>query len=988
MPLTYQAIYLGKSTTALDPTEGNSNNEGYASLQYQTFGSAGSPLYANKVQITAGNYTGGSAANALETNNTVENATMTTTIGGTTQTLIYDGNAIYNITLTYADGTTAAVTGVIAQTTTGELFLLPEITGSTDGDTAKYEAKPIVSITTGLATTYNNVNLGADRTMTAYDDGFIDGTAGGDLIDANYIEPVTSGSDRVDNGDAATSSSGGSVTAISSNDDNIRAGDGNDTVLSGLGNDVVDAGTGNDSVLGGAGNDILSGSLGNDTLAGEAGADSLLGGEGDDSLIGGTENDTLLGEGGNDTLDGGNGDDVLQGGAGDDRITGGAGADVIDGGADSDQIAIGASDGVDTVSGGETGIDSDFLTFSGAGVNVLFIGDEAGSYAIGTSSGSFSGIEGILGSAFADQIDASASGSSVTVKGNDGNDSIIGGSGADLLEGNAGNDTVSGGVGADTLTGGSGVDRLDYGASDAAVMVNLVTGAASGGHATGDVIHTDFEEAIGSAYGDVLSAAGGQSGTSTGGYLLDGQGGDDSLFGGLQADTLLGGDGADRLEGGDGHDLLEGGSGDDTLSGGAGADSLQGGAGMDYADYSGSDAGVSINLSTGTASGGHAEGDVLQGGIDGITGSAHDDVLIGYDGHSTTPGDTWTNVFFGNGGNDLLSGLGGNDTLFGGADQDTLLGGQGDDALHGGDGHDWLEGGAGNDSLDGGTGNDTLLADQGMDSLSGGDDADTLVLGLNATGGTEVDGGNGGNDDDTLDLRAWGKANTEIVFDPSSRENGWVLLLDNAGNVTGSVQFTEIENIIPCFTPGSLILTDQGERPVERLVAGDRVLTRDSGWQEVRWVGRRDLTAANLAARPDFRPVLIRRGALGEGMPERDMLVSPQHRMLITGPRAEMLFGEHEVLVAAVHLLDLPGVVQMPVAPVSYIHLLCDRHEIIRADGAWTETFQPGDMSLRGMDTPQRREVLTLFPELAEGMPYPGARLTLKRHEARVLLSA
>ncbi len=1096
MPTTYQAIYLGKSNLVLDPTEGNSNNEGYRAFQNQTFGSVGSPLYGSKVSITVGNFAGGSAANALETNNSDENATMTTTIGGVSQTLIYDGNSIYNITLTYADGTTAAVTGVIAQTTTGELFLMPEITGSNDGDTARYEAKPIVSITTGQAVTYNNVNLGADRIVTAYDDGFIDGTTGNDLIDASYVEPITSGSDRVDNGDAALPAGAALVTSANSNDDKIRAGDGNDTVLSGLGADWVDAGLGNDSVLGGAGNDTLLGGLGNDTLLGEAGADSLSGGDGDDSLSGGADNDTLLG------------------GAGADLLAGGTGNDLIDGGADSDQIQIGASEGADTIAGGDTGIDSDFLSFSGAGVNVAFTGAEAGTYTIGSGTGSFTGIEGIWGSAFADTIDGGANQAAMTVKGYDGDDRIIGGTAADFLEGGAGADTVSGGLGndtvtggdgndlldggegadwvfgdagndtliggagddyltdsngddlhlagdgndtindnygndtidagagndrvnagegndlvdggsgddsllggigndtmvggagADTLSGGAGIDRLDYTASDAGILIDLVTGSASGGHATGDVISPDFEEALGSDHADLISAANGMSEATGGGYLLDGRGGDDTLIGGLGTDTLLGGDGADSLAGGDGNDSLVGGAGDDTLRGGAGADSLQGGAGMDYIDYSGSDAGVTINLETSQASGGHADGDVLQGGIDGIIGSDFADVLTGYNSQGTDPGDPWTNIFYGNGGNDLLSGMGGDDQLHGGADQDTLLGGLGNDSLYGDAGHDSLDGGAGDDSLDGGQGNDilaggngsdtltggdgddTLIADGGADTLVGGADADTLVLGAGATDGTVIDGSNGGYDQDTLDLRAWGKANTEIIFDPDNRENGEVRLLDAAGNVTGIVTFTDIENIIPCFTPGSLIVTACGERPVERLVPGDRVLTRDHGWQEVRWVGRRDLTAANLTVRPDLRPVLIRQGALGCGLPARDMLVSPQHRMLITGPRAEMLFGEHEVLVAAVHLLELPGVELTPAAPVSYIHLLCDRHEIIRADGAWTETFQPGDMSLRGMDAPQRREVLALFPELAQGMPYPGARLTLKRHEARVLLSA
>lgn len=183
MATTYYGIYLGTSTNQLDPTEGNSNNEGYTLFQNTTWGSAAAPLFSNKVQITAGNYTGGSDATALETNNSVENATLSTSIGGTAYTLVYDGTAIYNATLTYADGTTATVTAVLVQTTDGRLFLMPENTAVSDGDTARYEAKPITSITFGTATSYNNTNFGADRTLTGYDDGYVDGTAGNDLID-------------------------------------------------------------------------------------------------------------------------------------------------------------------------------------------------------------------------------------------------------------------------------------------------------------------------------------------------------------------------------------------------------------------------------------------------------------------------------------------------------------------------------------------------------------------------------------------------------------------------------------------------------------------------------------------------------------------------------------------------------------------------------------------------------------------------------------
>ena len=197
-------------------------------------------------------------------------------------------------------------------------------------------------------------------------------------------------------------------------------------------------------------------------------------------------------------------------------------------------------------------------------------------------------------------------------------------------------------------------------------------------------------------------------------------------------------------------------------------------------------------------------------------------------------------------------------------------------------------------------------------------------------------------------------------------------------------------DFVPCFTPGTLVATIRGERPVEDLRPGDRVITRDNGLQEIRWAGRRDLSARDLRAMPDLHPVLIRAGALSRGMPERDMLVSPNHRMLVASERAEIMFGEREVLVAAKHLTGLDGIDRAQVPSVTYIHLMFAHHQVILADGAWSESFQPGDYSLRGLGAAQRREILSLFPELASesgAEAYQAARLSLKSHEAALLVA-
>ncbi len=335
-------------------------------------------------------------------------------------------------------------------------------------------------------------------------------------------------------------------------------------------------------------------------------------------------------------------------------------------------------------------------------------------------------------------------------------------------------------------------------------------------------------------------------------------------------------------------------------------------------------------------------------------------------------------------GDDLVYGGAGNDGLYAGEGNDTVYGGTGNDYIVGDADVDQLFGGTGDDTIDGGTGNDTLTGGDGADIMGGADDRDTFYGGI----GDTIDGGEGGDDEDTLDLTGYDPALINIIYDAGNSENGTVQFLDGSGGVSGTLSFSNIEHVIPCFTPGSLILTDKGEVKVENLVEGDRVMTRDNGFQTIRWVGQRHLSRGDLAAQPKLNPVRIKAGALGGALPLRDMMVSPQHRMLMTGPRAEMFFGSREVLVAATHLVGESGIERVYPREVTYIHILCDQHEVIRADGAWTESFQPGDMTLSGMDQAQRDELLTLFPALAEAHTlYPAARMTLKAHEVRVLLN-
>lgn len=185
----------------------------------------------------------------------------------------------------------------------------------------------------------------------------------------------------------------------------------------------------------------------------------------------------------------------------------------------------------------------------------------------------------------------------------------------------------------------------------------------------------------------------------------------------------------------------------------------------------------------------------------------------------------------------------------------------------------------------------------------------------------------------------------------------------------------------PCFTPGTLIATPDGPRKIEEIGVGDLVTTMDHGAQPVRWAGRRRVSGMDR-----FAPVRIAEGVLGN---RRALLVSPQHRMLVSGWLAELVTGEGEVLAAAVHLVDMPGIDRLTMAEVDYLHLMFDRHEIVFAEGAPSESFHPGDVILES-DRALREEILAIFPELATTAArrrLRTARPVVKAREARLLVA-
>jgi len=661
-----------------------------------------------------------------------------------------------------------------------------------------------------------------------------------------------------------------------------------------------------------------------DIIVAGAGNDTVLAGEGDDDIYGEAGDDTLAGEAGTNVLYGGTGDDTFIGGDGADSFSGGAGQDNLD------YSDSGAAVNVNLTTGAMSGGDADNDTILG-GIDGV-IGSEHDDTLIGFDSEGTTPADTYTNELF-------GNGGEDHIEGRDGNDLLDGGADDDTILGGGGDDTIYGGSGNDTITDSDGSDTVYGGDGDDVIDT-------SGSDPQPDLGYPGLYPADTDPNDDI--------------DYVDGGAGNDTITTGDDADTIFGGTGDDTIDGGLDADTIDGGDGNDTIIGGEGSDIIDGGAGDDviYA---------------------------------GLAPSFPDALNIPDDGSGPFGPDLVPNngmdTVHGGDGNDTIYGADDDDTLYGDAGNDTIDGGIDDDYIDGGTGNDTLIGGQGDDTMVGGTGNDTFDGGTGADIMSGGDDQDTFS---NITGGDVVDGNEGGVDFDTLDLtgsRPDG-GTLRVIYDAGNPENGHVDFRDADGNVISTMEFSNIENVIPCFTPGSLIATPKGERLVEELQMGDKVITRDNGIQEIRWVGEKKLDWKALAANPHLKPILIRKGSLGNDLPERDMMVSPNHRMLVANDKTSLYFEEREVLAAAKHLVNNRGVHSVDTMGVSYLHFMFDNHEVVLSDGAWTESFQPGDYTLQGIGNAQRNEILELFPELAtaEGIKgYQAARRTLKAHEARLL---
>lgn len=220
------------------------------------------------------------------------------------------------------------------------------------------------------------------------------------------------------------------------------------------------------------------------------------------------------------------------------------------------------------------------------------------------------------------------------------------------------------------------------------------------------------------------------------------------------------------------------------------------------------------------------------------------------------------------------------------------------------------------------------------------------------------------------------------ILDAVGDTGQWVL--DTA--VT-TLNYDSAGTLVVCFVRGTLIETENGMRPIEELDTGDRVMTRDNGIKQIRWIGSTKLCAKTLAASHNLRPIRIKVGALGENTPSKDLLVSPQHRVLVRSRIAQRMFGAMEILVPAKQLCQLDGIdVAEDLAEVEYFHFLFDQHEVVYSNGAETESLYPGPQALKSVGVAAREEIFALFPEFrSEGFTSISARELPSGRKARKL---
>lgn len=200
---------------------------------------------------------------------------------------------------------------------------------------------------------------------------------------------------------------------------------------------------------------------------------------------------------------------------------------------------------------------------------------------------------------------------------------------------------------------------------------------------------------------------------------------------------------------------------------------------------------------------------------------------------------------------------------------------------------------------------------------------------------------------------------------------------DVAGSDAAVISTTDNTTNVVCFLSGTKIETPDGDVIIDDIRVGDLVLTRNNGPQAVRMILARQLDIT--AAFAKFRPIAFEKDSLGPGLPDSRLCVSPQHRILLTDGSGT------SVLVPAKALTDRKGVrVMQARRQVTYIHLVFTRHEIIRSNGTFTESFFPGSVAMAAISQECRDAVFQIMGMRTNRCPLPAAPM-MRLQQARRL---
>ena len=531
--------------------------------------------------------------------------------------------------------------------------------------------------------------------------------------------------------------------------------------------------------------------------------------------------------------------------------------------------------------------------------------------------------------------------------------------GNDTINGSNSNDTINGQGGEDSLSGGLGDDRISAGPDADTIFGGLGDDSLFGNEQVSDTPDSDL------IYGDGVSET-----ASDGSDFIRASGGSDTIFGGGGNDNIYGSGDNDNSQ-----PFVYGGSGNDTIS----MENLVTGI---VPDTSGTFQDI---------------GDAAY-----IFGGAGDDRITAYGGAQEV---------YGGSGNDLIHAFYGSHTVDGGAGNDTIVigddvyvnvGGDASDTVTGGGGDDlflWLEGQRHYDNsgewLIGGPTNRNALNTQdtfdaaGSTGYTGYSNLTITDFGVDDTNANDGDSTN----NDFIDLSGIFNAGTLATYNslygltgtPGELLTPLAALNHNLSTgtpgvinfngtdlsgptltLTGVTSLNEEQTAVVCFTRGVKIKTISGEVPVENLRVGDMVLTMDNGYQPIRWIGANRIGVDRLASNPQLCPIRIKAGALGNNLPERDLLVSPQHRVLVRSEISVRMFDTSEILIPAKKLLPLDGVeIVNDVTSIEYWHFLFDSHQIVWSNGAPSESLFTGPEALKSISDEALKEILTLFPEIA-----------------------